>query len=584
MNETMPARPAHAHVEAVWTAPPRDRPAEDSLIEALPADRLTARMLVNRGLSDPDAARAFLNPEIERLHDPMLLPDMDRAARRIAAAVSTGETIFIHGDYDVDGVTSTALYVRSLGNLGAKVVYRVPHRKLHGYDLKAEAVEWAHQQGATLVITTDCGTQAREAVKHANALGMTVIVTDHHEPGLELPPAYAVVNPHRTDSSYPFPNLAGVGVAFKTMQAVTRLLRPESESKFIPRFLDLVACGTIADVMPLLGENRIFAAHGLRALPKTRKVGLRALLSSIQYDPARPLTSEAISFRLAPRINAIGRLDDAALALELMLTDDQARAVELARLLHDSNLARQDEQARIVREAIERLAAEDLTRVNVIVIACAGWNTGVVGIVAGKLAEQFYRPAIVIGIDEDGLRGKGSARSIPGFDLHASIQHCRHLLDTCGGHEMAAGLSLVMPQLEPFRAAINEYAGTVLVPEDRIPKILFDGVVDPSHFELRALDSLAQFEPFGAGNPEPRFAATCLEVCSIGTVGKDHSHLKMRLRGKSRLAMESIAFGRAERSAGLRAGDRVSVLYTPQLHEYAGRRSVQLNIKDMRVA
>jgi len=571
------------HVEAVWSAPARDKQAEETLIGELHLDRIAARMLVNRGLCDPDVARRFLDPSLTELNDPFLLPDMDKAARRIVEAIDKGETIFVHGDYDVDGVTSTALYVRAMHALGVKPLYRVPHRKLDGYDLKARAVDWAHEQGATLLITTDCGIQARDAVKHANSLGMTVIVTDHHEPGPDLPPAYAVVNPHRHDSTYPFPNLAGVGVAFKTMQAVIRLMRPDDEPKFIERFLDLVACGTIADVMPLLGENRVFASMGLKSMPTSRKLGLRTLLYSVHPDMSRPLNSETISYGIAPRINAVGRLDDAAIALDLLLTKDQDEANRLVMALNNFNVERQDEQRRMISEAIELMSGRDMTDVKVVVLSSSNWNPGVVGIVAGKIAERYYRPTVVIGVDESGTRGKGSARSIPGFDLFSSITHCREILDSCGGHEMAAGLSLTMTRLDEFIAAINDYAGGVLTPDDLVPKIVFDGVVDPSHFKLRLLDALERFAPFGQANPEPRFAARELQVCDLKTVGKDQSHLKLRLRGESPMSIECIAFGRAERAAALRTGDRVSVLYTPQVHHYNGQRSLQLNIKDMRL-
>jgi single-stranded-DNA-specific exonuclease len=570
------------YTDAIWTAPIRDRQAEDSLMRELEIDRVSARMLVNRGHVDPEAALKFLDPQLAHLHDPFLLPDMDKAARRIADAVATGESIFIHGDYDVDGVTSTALYVRSLTALGAKPLYRVPHRKNDGYDLKVRSVDWAHSQGASLLITTDCGIQARDAVKHANELGITVVVTDHHEPGDELPPAYAVVNPHRRDSEYPFPNLAGVGVAFKTMQAVVRLIRPADERKFIERFLDLAACGTIADVMPLVSENRVFASYGLRELPKTRKVGLRALLQSVQGDGQRRLTSESISFGIAPRINAVGRLDDAALALELMLTTDQAEAERLVAALNDFNAERRDEQRRMVLEAIALLSTQDLSDVRVLVLASGGWNAGVVGIVAGKLAERYYRPAIVIGVDESGTHGKGSARSIPGFHLFDGIRACRGLLDSCGGHEMAAGLTLSMDRLDTFRNAINEYASQVLTPSDLLPKIRFDGVVDPSFFKFKQLELLERFEPFGDGNPEPRFASRNMQICDMRRIGKDQSHLRLKVRGESPYAVECVAWGGAERAESLRPGDRLDVLYSPQAHVFNGRHSLQLDIKDMR--
>ena len=347
----------------------RTRRPRRLLTRELRVHPLTARLLVNRGLADPAEADAFLRPGLHRLHDPFGLPDMDKAARRIADAIARGEIIFIHGDYDVDGVTSTALYVRTLAALGAKLEYRVPHRKRDGYDLKAEAVDWAKAQGASLVITSDCGIQAREAVAHANGLGLTVIVTDHHEPGETLPDAYAVVNPHRRDSTYPFPHLAGVGVAFKVMQAVVRLVKPEHENAYVQKFLDLVACGTVADVMPLQGENRVFASLGLKALARTRKVGLRALLDGARIDTSKPLTAEAVGFGIGPRINAVGRLDDAAVALDLLLTGDPEAAQALVEKMNACNVQRQQEQQRILAEALAQLQGQDMDGLSVLVVS-----------------------------------------------------------------------------------------------------------------------------------------------------------------------------------------------------------------------
>jgi single-stranded-DNA-specific exonuclease len=565
-----------------WTEPERDPAAEQTLTRDLRVHPLTARLLCNRGLTDPAQADAFLRPSLNQLHDPFGLPDMDKAARRIKDALAAGETIFIHGDYDVDGVTSTAVYVRTLSALGAKLEYRVPHRKRDGYDLKTAAVDHAHALGATLIITSDCGIQAREAVAYANGLGMTVIVTDHHEPGETLPPAYAVVNPHRRDSTYPFPNLAGVGVAFKTMQALVRLVRPTHEGAFLQKFLDLVACGTVADVMPLLGENRVFASFGLRQLAATRKVGLRALLEGAGINTDKPLSAEAVGFGIGPRINAVGRLDDAALALDLMLTGDPEEARRLVETMNAFNVERQQAQRRILEEAKRIVAARDLDRSRVLVIASPGWNAGVVGIVAGKLVDAYYRPTVVIGVNDEETHGKGSARSIPGFDMFRGIQACRELLDSCGGHEMAAGLSLSMEKLEAFEAMINAHAAQTMTDEDLVPRLAHDGLIDPSALSLGLLEDWAQLAPFGQANPEPRFASRNLLICETRRIGKDMSHLKMRVRAAMMDPTDCVAWGQGDWAERAGPGDSLEAVYTPQINEWNGRRLLQFNIKDLR--
>jgi len=565
-----------------WTEPERDARAEQALVRELRLHPLSARLLCNRGLCDPAAADAFLRPDLSHLHDPFGLPDMDKAAHRIKDALAAGETIFIHGDYDVDGVTSTAVYVRTLLALGAKLEYRVPHRKRDGYDLKSGAIDFAHEKGATLVITSDCGIQAREAVAYANSLGMTVIVTDHHEPGETLPPAYAVVNPHRHDSTYPFPGLAGVGVAFKTMQALVRLVQPTHENAFIQKFLDLVACGTVADVMPLLGENRVFTSFGLKQLAVTRKVGLRALLDGAGIKTDKPLSAEAVGFGIGPRINAVGRLDDAAVALDLMLTGDPEEARLLVEKLNAFNVERQQAQKRILEEAKRIVANLDLDRTKVLVIASPGWNAGVVGIVAGKLVEAYGRPAIVIGVNDEETHGKGSARSIPGFDMFQGIQLCRDLLQSCGGHEMAAGLSLAMDNLADFEKKINAHARATMTDEDFIPRLAHDGTIDPSALSLDLLEEWARFAPFGQANPEPRFASQNLLICDARRMGKDMTHLKMRVRAEAMDPTDCIAWGQGDWADRAGPGDFLEAVYTPQINEWNGRRLLQFNIKDLR--
>ena len=566
----------------LWTEPERNQKAEEMLVRELRVHPLTARLLCNRGLTDPAAADAFLRPDLKQLHDPFGLPDMDKAAHRIQDAIAGGETIFIHGDYDVDGVTSTALYVRALTALGAKLVYRIPHRKNDGYDIKVPAIDWAKEQGATLVITSDCGIQAREAVAHANSLGLTVIITDHHEPGETLPAAYAVVNPHRHDSTYPFSDLAGVGVAFKTMQAVVRLMEPTHENAFIQKFLDLVACGTVADVMPLLGENRIFAYFGLKQLATTRKVGLRALLEGAGIDTSKPLSAESVGFGIGPRINAVGRLDDAALALDLMLTRDPEEARLLVEKMNAFNVERQVTQRLILEEAIKIVESRDLDQTRVLVVAAPGWNAGVVGIVAGKLVEAYYRPAIVIGVSDDETRGKGSARSVAGFDMFQGMQICRDLLESCGGHEMAAGLSLTMTNLEAFEAKINAHAFATMTEQDLIPRITHDGLIEPGDLSLSLLEEWARFAPFGQKNPEPRFASLDLKICEAKRIGKDMSHLKMRVRSAEMPPTDCVAWGQGDWADRVGPGDKLEAVYTPQINEWNGRRLLQLNVKDLR--
>ena len=573
-------------MDILWKEIERQPDAEATLVRDLGIKPLTARLLTNRGLINSADAEAFLRPTLDQLHDPFLLPDMDKAARRIADAITSGERIFVHGDYDVDGVTSTAVYVRTLNKFGANLIFRVPHRHLDGYDLRCKAIEWAHSQGAGLCITTDCGIQAAEAVDYANTLGMTVIITDHHEPGETLPNAYAVVNPHRHDSTYPWKDLAGVGVAFKTMQAVIRLMKPEWESSFLRNYLDLVACGTVADVMPLKGENRVFAHYGLEALRNTKKTGLRALLEGAQIDTSRRLTSESVGFGIAPRINAIGRLDDAAIALDLMLTTDDAEATRLVARLNEANIERQLTQRRVTAEAVMQVVTNGLAKQPVIMVASSNWNTGVVGIVAGKLVEQFYRPAIVIGVSDDGTWGKGSARSIPAFDMFKGISICRDLLETCGGHAFAAGMSLTMTQFEAFVERLTGHAGSVLTADDFRPQVRVDAIMEPSCVDLALLDEWEQLEPFGEANPHPVLASRGLLCRGSKRIGKDQSHLKLSVEhgdGTARWQADCVAWGRANEWEPILADCvPIEIAYAPTINTFNGKRTLQLVVKDLK--
>ena len=366
------------------------------------------------------------------------------------------------------------------------------------------------------------------------------------------------------------------------MQALVRFVQPTHESAFIQKFLDLVACGTVADVMPLLGENRVFASFGLKQLAVTRKVGLRALLDGAGIKTDKPLSAEAVGFGLGPRINAVGRLDDAAVALDLLLTGDPEEARQLVEKMNAFNVERQQAQRRILEEAKLIVAGLDLDRTKVLVIASPGWNAGVVGIVAGKLVDAYYRPAIVIGVNDEETHGKGSARSIAGFDMFKGIQLCRDLLQSCGGHEMAAGLSLTMDNLADFSEKINAHARATMSDEDFVPRLDHDGTIDPSALSLDLLEEWARFAPFGHANPEPKFASQNLLICDARRIGKDMTHLKMRVRAEAMDPTDCIAWGQGDWADRAGPGDFLEAVYTPQINEWNGRRLLQFNIKDLR--
>lgn len=540
---------------------------------------MVARLLVNRGITTGDAARDFLNPSLSTLHDPFLLPDMEPAVERLARAVHEREKIFVHGDYDVDGITAAALLVRTLRALGATVGYRLPDRTREGYDIKTTAVERAAAAGARVIVTCDCGINAVEPAARARELGVDVIITDHHQPGAELPPALAVINPKRPDGAYPFRDLAGVGVAFKLAQALVRKLDSNEES-FKARFVDLVTLGTVADVVPLLGENRSFVKHGLDAVSSSNKIGIQSLLKVANLS-GKPLNTYYLGYIIGPRINAIGRMDDASKALDLLLTRDEARADEIAREMDRHNAERRAEQDRIVNEAISQVETKDLDSTLVLVLSAEGWNTGVVGIAAGRIAEMFCRPAILLNRDEMCGTARGSARSIDGFDLLAGLDHCADLLDRYGGHSSAAGLSLPLANLGEFDAKINAYAAGVIAPEQLIPRIVLEAELAPSDITRELADSIADLEPFGEGNPEPLFLTRGVKVVERQRVGNG-SHLKMSVEGDGAGLLSCICFGLGDLEGSVELGSTVDLCYSIRLNAFNGAESVQLVVKAIR--
>lgn len=563
----------------MWIAPECDSTLVHNLAKGADISETLARLLVNRGVATVEEARAFLSPSLGQLHDPMLLPDMEAGVERAAKALENGEKILVHGDYDVDGVSSAALLIRTLTRLGGNIIHRVPHRKRDGYDIKTVTVEEAKAEGATLIITADCGVTACETVEHAQSLGVDIIVTDHHEPGEKLPDAVAVINPKRHDSVYPFSHLAGVGVALKFAQALIRRLG-YNDKKYVERYLDLAALGTIADVMPLVGENRVIAKFGLKAIEDSKKLGIQAMLERTGLKGKR-LSTHSIGFILGPRINAVGRLDDAAIALQLLITNDAQEAKELVEVLEQRNIERQVEQAKILEEARKILEERDIDSLRALVLSNAGWNSGVVGIVASKIMEQYNRPVILLSVDEESGTASGSARSIEAFNMIGALDECRHLLEKAGGHEHAAGITLKAENIAEFESKLNDIASEIIKPEDMVPKLVVDSEIEPENVSWELLREIDKLEPFGPGNPEPIFCSSEVGLLEKRKVG-DGSHLKMRVMGRGGAQLNCIAFGFGDVEPMLQLGSGIDLCYNIRSNSYNGYDTLQLTVKDIK--
>lgn len=534
---------------------------------------LAAQVLCARGLNTPDAARAFLNDAEEPLHDPFLLKDMDLAVARIGLALDRQETIAVFGDYDVDGITATCLLTDYLRREGARVISYIPDRMGEGYGLGIPALDLLHSQGVTLIVTVDCGITAVVETEYAAELGMDVVITDHHECKDTLPRAAAVVNPHQADCQYPFSGLAGVGVAFKLVLA---LGGPARHSVLLEEYADLAAIGTIADVMPLTGENRIIVRRGLQAVEHTSRPGLRALIREAGAD-GKAVTATTIGYTLAPRINAAGRMGCASMAGELLLTHDPRRADELAKELCALNRERQSIESVIFEECVSRLDREG-GRYHAIVQASEGWHQGVVGIVASRLAEKYSCPAFMICL-QDG-KGKGSCRSFGGFNLFSALEECSDLLEEFGGHELAAGFTISDENIDAFRdrmlRAVMERTGG----EEMVSTLQVDAkITDPSLLSQDNVESLSLLEPFGAGNSKPVFMLSGATVLSVFQVGGGR-HVKLRLRLQNDV-FDAIFFSVSAQLLQLSPGDRTDVAFTPQINEFRGSRSVQLHVIDL---
>jgi single-stranded-DNA-specific exonuclease len=563
-----------------WEHQHCDDAAAATLAAALDLAQPVARLLCQRGLGNPDLAARFLKPSLDQLHDPMALADMRVAVDRIMTAVARKERIAIHGDYDVDGVTSTVILRRALELLGADVVHFIPERLRDGYGLQPAAIDRLHAEGVALAISVDCGIRGADAARRARELGVDLIVTDHHEPDTELPPALAVINPKRHDCTYPDKDLAGVGVALKLVQA---LCRQAGRDSWLPGFVKIAAIGTLADVVPLVGENRVIAKIGLDLLSRgPHKIGLRSLLE-VSGLSGKTIDSYHIAFMVAPRVNAAGRMSTPDIATRLLLARDEAMGDQtraLAQQLDGENIRRQEEEAEILAAAKKIVQTDpDVGARSVLVVAGDGWHRGVIGIVASKLVDAFHRPAIVLSID--GEMAHGSCRSIPHFDLLTALERCADLLVRFGGHKQAAGLILDAARIKALRAAINVVADETLGPEDLMPRLRIDGDLTFRSITGGVASGVALLAPFGAGNPRPVFVARGVEIVD-GPRKLKERHLKMALKQDGRI-FRAVAWRAAERHDYLAEHKAaLDVAFSLEQNQYNGESYVELTLADLR--
>ena len=574
-----------------------ENPAVKAIADDLGVTLPTAQLLVNRGCTTPEEARSFLAKEEEQLHDPFLMKDMDRAVERIVAAIESKERIIIYGDYDVDGVTSTTCLYLYLASRGADVGYFIPSRAGEGYGVSEGAVRRLAEEGCRLIVTVDTGVTATAEVASARELGVDVVVTDHHECHENLPEAEAVVNPRRPDCPYPFKELAGVGVVFKLLCALEAVLCPDDGMmdcvrRIAKEYGDLVAIGTVADVMPIRDENRLIVSYGLALMENTERPGLVELIEATRMESRattrRKITASYIGYTIAPRINAAGRIRDASLAVELLLAKDCDSAAPLARQLCDINRERQEQENRIMEEAYAKIAAEhDFERDPVIVLAAENWHHGIIGIVASRITEKYGCPSILVSFEGAGSEkkpedpGKGSGRSVKGLNLVEALSSCADLLEKYGGHELAAGLTVKRENLDAFKRRLNEYARERLNPCEMIPELDAECELEAADLTLEQAAELYSLEPYGVSNPVPVFIlrdASVMEVTPVG--GGRHTRVTLRTGGR---VVTAMCFRMTVRELDLYPGDTVDVLFTLDVNEFQNQKTVQLIVKDIRL-
>jgi len=546
--------------------------------DQLNSSPVLARILLNRGIKNIETARRFLKPELSHLHDPFLLAGMQDAVERIAAAITNKEKILIYGDYDVDGTTATSMLLLFFRNLGQSVDFYIPDRLLEGYGLSEKGMVFAKENGLDLIITVDCGITAVDEVKLANEFGIDVIICDHHQPAQDLPPATAILNPKRPDCTYPFKELAGVGVAFKLLQALQSHL--QLDESHVMEFLGLVSIGSSADIVPLVDENRVIVKHGLQSLSEPKSIGLEALIDSSGLTD-REIGTGQVVFVLAPRINAVGRMGDAGRAVRLLTSDNKQQAKNIATILESENRHRKSIDEETFSEAYEIVENNfNPEEENVFVLHKNGWHPGVIGIVASRLVEKFYRPTIMIATDENGL-GRGSARSIAGFNIYEALNECEDLMVSFGGHKYAAGLTIEIENIPLLREKLSQVAAAQLTDNLLKPKLSIDSEIRLREIDGQLIKLINRMAPFGPQNMRPLFLSKGLQV--VGTpsvVGKNHLKLKVRQDG---VVMDAIGFNLGEKIYRISPGEQdVEMVYMIDENEFQGRKTIQLRVKDLR--
>ena len=533
-------------------------------------NKLVAQIISNRNIGNLDDVRVFLNPTRNDFHDPFLFNDMKIVVDRVLKAIEQNEKVAIYGDYDVDGITSTTVLKKFFKDRGLEVKAYIPNRLDEGYGLNIDAINQIKQEGCTLIITVDCGISGIEEINYANSLGIETIITDHHEPADILPKAIAVIDAKRKDNKYPFRELAGVGVALKVIQAISIKMGLD-ESEYL-KYLDLVSIGTISDIVPLVNENRVIAKLGLKLLNQTKNIGLKALIKSIGF---KEINSTTVSFGIAPRINACGRMGHQEEALNLFLTEDEEEALKITEKLNMYNRIRQEKEKAIYNQAISMIKDEDKKN-ETIVLAGENWHHGVIGIVSSKITDMYFKPSILICLEDD--IGKGSGRSIPGFDLHKALTECKSSLERFGGHEMAVGLTLKKEKINEFKENFEKIAKKEKI-DEIIPIINVDGIISSKDISKQTVEDLKILEPFGESNKTPLFVYKNLKIDSIRAL-TEGKHIKLTLKDSNSI-INAIGFNLGYLAEEYRIGDKVDLVGTLEINEFNGYQNLQINIKDI---
>ena len=554
-----------------WECYEIDENKVKELVDKYGINELLAKIFVNKGITKKEELDLFMNPTRKDFHDPFLMPDMEIMVDRILKAINEKQKVIIYGDYDADGITSVTVLKSFLEERGLEVSYYIPNRLDEGYGLNKNAIKKIYDDGFRLMITVDCGISGIEEVDYANSLGIETLITDHHEPAEKLPSALAVMDAKRKDNKYPFNQLAGVGVVFKLIQAIS--IKLNLDEKEYLKYLDIVCIGTISDIVPLVDENRVIAKLGLKLIAQTRNIGLKSLLEVTGF---KNIDSGTISFGVAPRINACGRMGNEQLALDLFLSKDYQEAKKLAIKLNEYNLERQNIEKKIFQEAIEKIEKEEKDK-SCIIVGSNGWHHGIIGIVASKVTETYFKPSILICFE--GEDGKGSGRSIPGFDLHEALTKCGSHLEKFGGHSMAVGVTVKKDEFESFKEELEEYAKECNI-EQIVPIINIDSEVSLKNIDINSVKSLKMLEPFGEANKMPLFLFENLKINSIRALSEG-KHLKLTLRDDN-FMVNAIGFNMGDLSEKYLLDEKVDIVGNLDINSYNGMESIQIIIKDIR--